>query len=199
MYCVLVKPSYNIKYVERLYHQVSKNLSYDFQMICLTDSIWKTSLPISFVNVSKYGLDTWWNKVAIFDSNISGNGKNLYFDLDINITGNLDFLLEDLDDDNIYVVDTLWKDGKQYAKKNDGFFHYGNTSVIGWIGKKHTNVFKSLIDNPFITIEHFGDDSYINKQDNIKYFKPLICHIDSKRYMLSMKDKRIIIHFKDPP
>lgn len=199
---MLVKPSYNIKYVERIYTSVKRHLTYDFNMICLTDSEWKTDYPIQFIDVSGYELDTWWNKVALFSKDISGKSVNLYFDLDIEIVGNIDFLVQDVDIHKLAVVDTLWKDGNFVEeglkqKRGSSFFCYGNTSVMGWTGESHDFLFERLLEDPFITVEHFGDDTYINGNGNIKYFQPLICDLNSSRYMKSIKDKRIIIHIKD--
>lgn len=173
-------------------------------MYCLTDSNWKTNLPITFVDVSSYELDTWWNKVAMFDSSISKDGINLYFDLDVKITGNIDFMVGDVEEDKICVVDTLWKDGNflELAKQQkfaDAFYCYGNTSAMGWKDQTQEYLFHNLLNDPFITISNFGDDTYINKTARVKYFSPLICDITSSRYMKSMKDKRVLIHFKDLP
>lgn len=171
-------------------------------MVCLTDSVWETNCPIQFVDVKHLELDTWWNKVALFSKDISGSNINLYFDLDIDIVGSIDFLIEDLEADKLSVVDTLWKDGSFVedglkTKRGSSFFCYGNSSVMGWIGNSHNFLFEQLIDNPFIMVEHYGDDTYINKDGNIKYFRPLICDISSSRYMKRIVDKRIIIHIKD--
>lgn len=141
----------------------------------------------------------------MFDASVSKSGANIYFDLDVNIVGNVDFLFHDLEKNKLCVVDTLWKDGtfveesinsRKYGK---AFYHYGNTSVMGWLDNDHQHLFDTLVNNPFLTIDHFGDDSYINTTASIKYFKPLICNVLSDRYTKSMVDKRMWIHFKDPP
>lgn len=174
-------------------------------MFCLTDSQWDTDCPITFIDVRKYDLDIWWNKVAMFDGSISGAGVNLYFDLDVDIVGSIDFLLDDLEKNKLCVVDTLWKDNNFVeesllsCKNGKAFYHYGNTSVMGWFASDHQYLLDNLIDDPFITIEHYGDDSYVNTTAKTKYFRPLICNVFSQRYSKSMVDKRIWIHFKDPP
>lgn len=204
VYCVLVKPLYDIRYVERLYNGVKENLNHPFKLHCLTDSVWQTNLPINFIDVTEYQLDTWWNKVAVFDTNISGPGINLYFDLDVKITGNIDFLIEDLEDDTLFVVDTIWKDvdyllTQRSTKFGDAFYCYGNSSVLGWVGHSQHHLFEKLMNDPFITIKHYGDDTYLNSTAKIKYFDQKICDYHSKESMYLMKDKRVLIHFKDPP
>ena len=204
MYCVLVKPLYDIRYVERLYNGIKDNLNYPFKLYCLTDSGWQTNLPITFIDVTEYQLDTWWNKLVMFDSNISGSDVNLYFDLDVKIIGNIDFLVEATNDDSLYVVDTIWKDGDYLLAKNsrkfgDAFYCYGNSSVLGWIGRTQHYLLEKLMEDPFITIEHYGDDTYLNKTAKIKYFNQKICDYHSKEAMYLMRDKRVLIHVKDPP
>lgn len=172
-------------------------------MICLTDSHWKTSLPITFVDVTKYELDIWWNKVAMFDSLISGPGINLYFDLDVRIVGNIDFLVDDVTDDSLFVVDTVWKDeaylkAKYFKKFGDAFYCYGNSSVLGWFGYSQEFLIEKLLADPFITMEHYGDDTYLNRYAKTKYFQQKICDSQSTS-MFSMTDKRVLIHTKDLP
>jgi hypothetical protein len=203
VYCVLVKPLYNIKYVERLYNGVKDNLGVPFKLFCLTDSKWKTSLPIEFVDVTNYQLDTWWNKLVMFDSSVSGPDVNLYLDLDVKIVGNLDFLTH-IQYDGLYVVDSVWKGGdylnaRNYKKFGNAFYCYGNSSVLGWRGKSQQYLLDKVIEDPFITMKHFGDDTYLNSCANIKYFEQLICDYYSDDVMFQMRDKRVLIHFKDPP
>lgn len=169
-------------------------------MFCLTDSDWQTSLPVTFIDVTKYEMDTWWNKVVMFE--LSEKGTNLYFDLDVKILGNIDFLVHDVENDKICVVDTLWKDGNymelaKQQKNSEAFYCYGNTSVMGWRDQTQKYLFQRLLEDPFITIRHFGDDTFINSHANKKYFSPMICDVTSSRYMKSMYDKRILIHVKD--
>jgi hypothetical protein len=203
VFCVLVKPLYDIRYVERLYDGVKNNLSIPFKMVCLTDSEWQTNLPIEFVDVTSYPFDTWWNKLVMFDSKVSGPDVNIYFDLDVKITGNIDFLAN-IEDDSLYVVDSVWKSGdylnaKNYKKFGDAFYCYGNSSVLGWRGATQQYLLDKVLDDIFITIKHFGDDTYLNNTAKIKYFDQKICDYYSADVMFEMKDKRVLIHFKDPP
>lgn len=203
IYCVWVKPGYSLKHVENLLDQCTKYIKYDFTFFCLTDQQIKSSKPITFVNVESFGLDTWWNKVLIFDTNISGNGVNFYLDLDTKILGDIGCLIECIDQDYLYVVDTIWKDQKyfdqrykfpEWNKRADSFFTYGNSSIMGWRADSHSYLTKLLLDDVFKhTIEHYGDDTFINKYGNIKYFPPVI----SRQYgEIQIKDPLIWIHYK---
>lgn len=114
---------------------------------------------------------------------------NIYFDLDIKFTENIDFLVADIQQENLCVVDTPWKnpyfdkEGKflkkhveKYNHKNhDAFYCYGNTSVMGWIGKSQKYIYEDFDQNMFeILKNNFGDDTYINNFAKTKYFKDAI-------------------------
>lgn len=196
----MVKPSYNLRHVERLYNQVLKNLSCNFKFYCLTDTNHNSIYPINFIDISSYQLDTWWNKVLIFDKTISGNNQNLYFDLDIDISDNIDFLIDDLDNNKLAVVDTIWKQQKYFDqlkkfKRASSFISYGNSSVMGWIGNSHQFLVDMLLEDlNKHTIEHFGDDTFINKYGNIKYFSQFIGWAGNLKYV---DEKKILIGYKD--
>lgn len=174
-----------------------------FNFICLTDVDVVSDRPIKFINVDYYSLDTWWNKVLIFDQSISGPNYNLYFDLDTKILNNLDFLLQHIEEDSVSVIDTIWKDQKYFNnkyffpiwyKRADAFFAYGNSSVMGWIGNKHQYLVDLLFDDLFKhTTEHYGDDTFINKYGKIKYFPPVI----SREFGdIQIENPVLYIHYK---
>lgn len=139
--------------------------------------------------MENYELDTWWNKILLFKEDISKEGMNLYFDLDIKFTENIDFLIADIQQEKLCVVDTPWKKpyfdkGGKFLKKHvekynhknyDAFYCYGNTSVMGWIGKSQKYIYEDFNQNMFeILKNNFGDDTYINNFAKIKYFKDAI-------------------------
>lgn len=178
VFCVLVKPKYNFSDVVKLHNSVEKYLKKPFEFVCLTDHEELIYNRIEMKNISHYELDTWWNKVLIFDKKYSGD-VNLYFDLDVTINDNINPLVDQLDNEHIFVVDTPWKDSDYFAQKYkglraykiaDALFHYGNTSVMGWKGD-HQYLVDKLLDDVFThTSKHFGDDTYINKHGKVKYF-----------------------------
>ena len=191
-----MKPKYSVSDVERLFNMCCKYISIDFKFNCLTDGPARIENSIQYYNIEKYELDTWWNKMLIFHNDYSSNGINIFFDLDISIEKNIDCLINMIDDDKISVVDTPWKNAKYFAqnsKNKDAFLAYGNTSVIGWIGKKHHILFERFYDNIFeVTSKHFGDDTYINQYENKRYFDTII---DSFK-MNKVNDPHIIVNYK---
>lgn len=205
VYCVWVKPKYHWDDVVRLYSLCVEYLSVPFNFFCLTDQPWFLYDQITIIDVREYQLDSWWNKVLIFDNKISGEDKNLYLDLDVDITADITELLDDIDQDHLHVVDTPWKDEKYFnqkyssysiLKRADSYFSYGNSSVMGWIGNSHSYLTKMLLNDVFKhTLEHYGDDTFINKYGKIKYFKPLIATANNPKLI---NNPKIIIHHKLP-
>ena len=202
----MVKPSYSIEHVERLYDQVRKYLTRNFKFICLTDSGWKTDRPIEFIDAARFELDTWWNKVALFSREVSGPGINLYFDLDTLIKGSVNFLADEVKQGFLKVVDTVWKNDEWWRlvdkldhKNKEGFFCNGNSSVMGWVGDSHHYLFEMLMSDIFKhTSEHYGDDTFINKYGRVAYFpKKIMTTAAQKRVRL--EDERILIHYRTIP
>lgn len=198
IFCVLVKPKYTFSNVISLYNKVSKNINHEFEFVCLTDHEPFIYNGINMVNVSSYDLDTWWNKVLMFDKQHSGN-TNLYFDLDVDICSSIDCLVEQIDHEHITVVDTPWKDSSYFAQKYkgvraykiaDALFYYGNTSVMGWRGDKQHLVDLLLSDIFTHTSQHYGDDTFINKNAKIKYFD-----FDIQRFYPGMPTPAIAINY----
>lgn len=197
VFCVLVKPKYSVDDVVKLRDNLTEHLKYNFNMICLSDR--EFNVPgVEVVDVSSFDLETWWNKVLIFDKSISRD-VNLYFDLDIKIHQDITPLIEQLDNDNITVVDTPWKDKKYFDQKlasefayrrSHSFLHYGNTSVMGWKGDKQYIVDLLLSDVFTHTSQHFGDDTFINKHAKVNYFK-----FDIQRFVIGMPTPAITINY----
>jgi hypothetical protein len=202
IFCVLVKPKYTFGDVQRLYNSISKNINQKFEFVCLTDHETMIYNNIDMINVSSYDLETWWNKVLMFDRKYSGD-VNLYFDLDVDINSPIDPLIDQIEDEHITVVDTPWKDSSYFAQKYkgvraykiaDALFYYGNTSVMGWKGNKQHLVDLLLSDLFTHTSQHYGDDTFINKNAKIKYFD-----YDIQRFFPGVPEKGILINYKRSP
>lgn len=133
--------------VRLLKAQVEENLSLKHRFICFTDR------PID--GVTSYILDkpycSWWDKLRLFKEDL---GPSLYFDLDVVITGSLDYLAE-------YTKHTL------AAPANWGQSGHGGiqSSVMAWDGwsclawdKFDYEVDAKRLhgDQCFLT-EHYGD------------------------------------------
>lgn len=89
VWCVCTWDKYHSGYVYALKEMVEKNLTVPHQFKCITtrqlDGVF-TVLPA----VPWYG---WWSKLSLFYPGIA-TGPSLYFDLDVVITGNIDYLVD---------------------------------------------------------------------------------------------------------
>ena len=90
--CVNHGTKYPPIYVETLQAMVERNLTLPHEFICFTDC--PENYDCKTIKLPD-GYSSWWNKVCIFQSGLFGkDDKVLYLDLDIVITGNIDFLFE---------------------------------------------------------------------------------------------------------
>lgn len=196
IFSVLVKPKYSVDNVVRIFNQCKQHCTRPFEFNVITDR--ELNLPeIKSYNLSEYDLDTWWNKMLIFHPMFVSESTNLYFDLDIDIRKNIDDMFDQVSD-NILVVDAWWKNEKyfrQVVKNKDAFLNKGNTSIIGWKGDKTFlwNYFYNDFETH--TIEHFGDDTFINQYGNVKYFKNNInlSYASDKNTKIAIHHKQVLI------
>ena len=94
--CLKWGSKYGPEYVNRLYWMVSRHLRQPFRFHCLTEDGRGLEpeiiqLPLDCTD----GLSGWWYKLALFKQDFFDlRGQLLYLDLDIVITGNIDFLYD---------------------------------------------------------------------------------------------------------
>lgn len=96
--CVIHGSAYEWIYVEKLYAMLSRNISQDIRMHVWTEP--HRSVPEPFIKhdlVDWPGVGgprkSWWYKMQMFDPN-NHHGRLLYFDLDVIILQNIDWMLD---------------------------------------------------------------------------------------------------------
>jgi hypothetical protein len=89
VFCVCVGTKYPLGYVYALQEAVGRHLSVPHVFRCISEhempDIWTTPPPAPF-----WG---WWSKANLWAPGVA-RGPSLYFDLDVVITGSLDYLAE---------------------------------------------------------------------------------------------------------
>lgn len=104
---------YPSEYVDRLYRSVEKYFSFDFQFHCFTD------MPLALPSVVqqhelKMGEPFWgnWNKEYVFARDFLGLSKGtnvVVMDIDVLVTGSLNFVVTDHPDENLVMAPDGYK------------------------------------------------------------------------------------------
>ena len=87
VWCVRVGNKYPIGYVYALRDMVDKNLTIPYTFRCISDQ----EIPGVFCVPPKLDHKSWWAKFSLFPT---VNSPSIYLDLDVVITGNIDYLAD---------------------------------------------------------------------------------------------------------
>lgn len=116
--CVLWGKKYTEDYVHILKSSVERNTTKDHRFICFSDK--NIDNVITYTLKGQY--EGWWNKLQLFDKrSFDLNERVVYFDLDIVITDNIDWLFDYsgnmMGNENNGVANHKYEDVKQYENK----------------------------------------------------------------------------------
>ena len=89
VYCVYWGDKYDKAYVYALKEMVDRNLTIPHEFVCITTE----KLPGIQTKLPFGPWHGWWQKMNLWAPFIA-QGPSLYFDLDVIITGNIDYLAE---------------------------------------------------------------------------------------------------------
>lgn len=89
VFCVYWGDKYDKAYVYALRDMVAANLTVEHEFKCITTQ----KLPDISTVLPYVPYHSWWQKIGLFAPRIA-TGPSLYFDLDVVITGNLDYLAD---------------------------------------------------------------------------------------------------------
>ena len=134
VYCVNWGTKYSRDFVTTLKESVKQHLTVPHKFVCYTDS------PSEEYDVQvKYPyLRGVWHKLALLEN----KGDSLFFDLDIKINSNINFLCDDFDKFSL-LDSTPWKDKESLL----GLFRMNqntmvNSSVMRW--SDHSHIFEKF-------------------------------------------------------
>jgi hypothetical protein len=165
VYCLKWGVKYNRKFVEDLKSALEKHLTVDYDFKCYTDTPETTyDIPV------KYDfLKGVWHKIALLEF----TGPSLYFDLDIKINDNINFLATDFKD--FTVIDSRpWKKTPSKASFDFKFKLFNNTfintSIMRW--SNSSDICKYFLTNKEKFIEDYrATDRFIyNEKLSYKHF-----------------------------
>lgn len=146
------------------------------QYFCYTDN--SLGVEIECIPVLKRPtLHKWWNKLALFSSEMPLTGKCLYIDLDMDIKNDPRPFLHW---DGLTVTDAYWKKDMYMAKH--AFDVTINSSVITWIAGDQQHIWKHFITNKdYFMRKYEGIDRFlIHEGFDINTFKHGL--VSSKSY-----------------
>lgn len=171
--CLIHGTAYDWTYVDRLYSMLSRNFSWPIRLHVWTEA----ARPVP-PHMIKHNIDewpdvhgprrAWWYKMQMFNSEIF-SGRLTYFDLDVVVTGNLDWVLE-IDPRFFWAIRDwkyLWRPHWQGI----------NSSVMTWDTTKFHWVWEQFKQNQLDTImrQYPGDQDFlsstINERDR-RFFNP---------------------------
>jgi len=93
--CLKWGAKYSPEYVNRLYSMVSAHLTQPFDFYCMTEDASGIRGEVNILPLPDLGLEGWWYKLYLFSPNFFGlEGRALFLDLDVVVTGSLDEVLE---------------------------------------------------------------------------------------------------------
>lgn len=160
VYCLKCDKKYDRSFVTKLKDSVNKHLTKKHKFFCLTDEPkekWDIPIVRKFPDV--------WNKMHF----LNYIGNSLYFDLDIEIHDNIDFLADNFDD--FTVIDSRkWKDNKEDLKFKITSNTFVNTSIMRWSFAQ--DIYQKFANNYDTNIRLYkGIDRFIyNENISYKYF-----------------------------
>lgn len=178
--CMKWGTKYPAEYVNRLYNMVSRNLTLDFQMVCLTDD--ETGIvpevkcyPIPELSLTSNLPERGWKKLTTFKPELYDlKGTALFLDIDIVITDNIDcfFTHQAKHDDSVMII----RDWKKPWRM------IGNSSVYRFsIGEnKYPNLLSNFEQN-FETIrgevrhEQAYLSNYLREHHHLEYWDESWC------------------------
>jgi hypothetical protein len=157
--CVITGDKYDFEYVHKLYNGLTRGFTDSVTLHVYTEG--SREVPKPYVKHTLKNFKTrsdrgWWHKVQLFDPSLF-NGQLVYFDLDVVITGNLDWILG-LDTKYFWGIRDfryLWS--KRKTDLNSSVMYF-NTDKFRYVWQE----FKQMPEH-YMNRMH-GDQNYIQKR-----------------------------------
>lgn len=156
--CVIHGTAYDWSYVDKLYSMLCRNLSRPVKLHVYTEASRPVPAPYIKHELDDWGISgpkrAWWYKMQLFNT-VHHAGPLLYMDLDVVITGNIDW---------------IWQGNTHYfwAVKDFKYLwrptHVGiNSSVMWWDTQRFQYVWHTFCKNDRRTmfLKYHGDQDFI--------------------------------------
>lgn len=156
--CVIHGSAYSWDYVERLYSMLTRNITPDIRLHVYTEPDRPVPEPFIKHSLTDWQISgpkkSWWYKMQLFNAE-HHNGPLMYFDLDVVITGNIDW---------------IWQLSTQYFWSVRDFKYLWrptsysvNSSVMWWDTKQYHTVYEDFVKKQLTDVlkKYRGDQDYI--------------------------------------
>jgi len=136
--CVFYGNKYTRDYVQKLYNMVQRHLTVPHKFYCFTDHINMFDHvygDIIYKELPLKGYKGWWNKLQLFNTDIGLQGVNIYFDIDIVITKNIDCFATYGDNNSFCIINDFEREFNEY-----------NSSIMKWNNDTASIIWKNYIE-----------------------------------------------------
>ena len=159
--CVIHGTAYSWRYVDTLYSMLTRNFSKPLRLHVWTEASRPVPAPYIKHDLTEWpGIGgprkSWWYKMQMFDP-AEFQGRLLYFDLDVVILANLDWMLE-LDTDYFWAV-------HDFRRHFRGVWYGINSSIMVWNTQRLSYVWRDFCGHNIqaLTRQYQGDQDYLNR------------------------------------
>lgn len=178
--CMKWGTKYGAEYVNRLYDMVRRNLSGEFNFVCLTDNtdgiraeVECHPIPDINFNLAPGEPDRAWKKLTTFEADLYGlKGTAMFMDLDVVVVGSLDdFFTLPGDFRIIHDYPRFWRFGERIV---------GNSSVYRFQLGAHADVLAYFRKNSKEMREKYRNEQeylshFLHKQGKLQYWPAAWC------------------------
>jgi hypothetical protein len=154
--CLLVGDKYDPLYVRNLFNMTKRWCSASFDFVCYTD------VPLSGIDCIKIDdpnkYEPVWFKLEILSlKELSTYTHKAFFDLDVVIHNNIDWIFEGSRDPNLHVIQSKWK----HPEEINSFRNTGcNSSVMLW--QQASDIFNQFNASPDLYMSKYtGMDRFL--------------------------------------
>ena len=153
--CLKYGNKYSADYVNKLYNGVKRNLTLDHEFVCYTEDATgiNPNIRIESLNLIA-GVTGWWYKPMFFNPELGLDGTVLFFDLDVIIFKNIDYLFTFEPNKFCIIRDFNRQFIKNYNKFNSSIFRL-NTGM-------YNEVYTNFMKDPSMPMRSYhGDQDWL--------------------------------------
>jgi hypothetical protein len=163
--CVIHGTAYSWNYVERLHSMLSRHISPGIRLHVYTEAARPVPEPMIKHVLEPWPITnpkkSWWYKMQLFNPEHHA-GPMLYFDLDVVIVGNLDWIWQQ-SPSQFYAI----RDFKHLWRPT---FYGINSSVMWWDTQQYARIWEKFKQQNLehVMKKHHGDQDYITEEIPMK-------------------------------